>query len=978
MMRIITTALLLLIYITAFSHESHYKFDGNSDPALKTFIKDRKKTLNADLQKQLAQQPAWKSFLGSNGNWMVWFNEQTGKPRKAVGQPVSLGLPLNARAIADGFISQKLSGFEVPVSQLVFNNVASSTKYDFVNYKQFYNGVEVLWARMQIKMMHDGRIMQFENDVFNDISLNITPAISEASAVAVASQNVGITITQTIINSNLKIVAEPAGNKNVYHLVYEVNVKGTDAENIPRNYYTLVDAHSGEIIYRDNMVRHFANTDVTVTANLYATNPYNPSSIEPLKYLRVNDGATTYYTDNTGYLGLTNTTSFSATMPLRGQWARIYTNNVTPNLTVTLNPGTNNITYGTPANIKELSAYHAVQEVHDHFKAQHAGMPAEMLMDFEMTTNVDVAGSCNAFYDGDINFFDAGGTAPNICNATSTVADVVYHEYGHGINSDLYGFYGAGGMGNGAMNEGYADTWANGITDDPILGIGFYQNNPTGYVRSYNLRKVYPQDLQGEVHADGEIIAGAWWDLRLLMNDLAFRNNLFKETMPATVDGPNGDEGTIFLDVLIEALTADDNDGNISNGTPNYCNIVTAFGYHGIFLSGTASNVSHTDGIVANAAAPIVIDATIASPPPGFTISGNYRVNNSTTWIPFTLNNTGGNNWQGNIPPQNNGDIVYYYLGLANDCGVLINTIPARVTDANPNIPFNALVGFNLLNTDDFDNNYGNWNTPDPTDNASTGLWVIADIPIPSFLDPGTQSGMVQTDQQHTPGGIYSCFTGNANSPGDGAGTEDIDGGKTTLFSLSWDMSTYNNPLITYWRYYSNDQGATPETDYWQTAISNDGGATWVPVENINVPDHSYRRFAVKVTDYVTPTANVMMRFIAEDANAGSLIEAALDDYQIWDGLPVSVDNIETQNIFSLFPNPAKNQIRINYNVKTNDNISIVISDKIGKVVYSQKEEAMFGTGYKTVDLSKFANGIYTVSINGAKTNFNKKVSVVK
>ncbi|MBK7853763.1 MAG: T9SS type A sorting domain-containing protein [Bacteroidetes bacterium] len=133
-----------------------------------------------------------------------------------------------------------------------------------------------------------------------------------------------------------------------------------------------------------------------------------------------------------------------------------------------------------------------------------------------------------------------------------------------------------------------------------------------------------------------------------------------------------------------------------------------------------------------------------------------------------------------------------------------------------------------------------------------------------------------------------------------------------------------------------------------------------------------------KVTDYVTPTANVMMRFIAEDANAGSLIEAALDDYQIWDGLPVSVDNIETQNILSLFPNAAKNQIRINYNVKTNDNISIVISDKIGKVVYSQKEEAMFGTGYKTVDLSKFANGIYTVSINGAKTNFNKKVSVVK
>lgn len=977
-MRLFKTMMLLFITTVAFSHESNYKFDRNTDPALKTIIKDRKKTLNADLQKQFAEQQAWKSFIGANGNWMVWFNEQTGKPRKAVGQPVSMGLPLNARAIADGFISQKLSVFEVPVSQLVFNNVASSTKYDFVNYKQFYNGVEVLWARMQIKMMHDGRVMQFENNVFNDISLNISPSVSEASAVAAAA-NVGITITQTIINSNVKIVAEPAGNKNIYHLVYEVNVKGNDAENIPRNYYTLVDAHSGEILYRDNMVRHFANTDVTVTASLYASNPYNPATTEPLKYLRVNDGATSYYTDNTGYLGLTNTTSFSATMPLRGQWARIYTNNVTPNLTVTLNPGTNNITYGTPANIKELSAYHAVQEVHDHFKAQHIGMAAENLMDFEMVTNVDVAGSCNAFYSGDLNFYAAGGTAPNLCNATSTVADVVYHEYGHGINSDLYGFYGAGGMNNGALNEGYADTWANGITNDAILGIGFYQNNPTGYVRSYNLRKVYPQDLQGEVHADGEIIAGAWWDLKVLMNDLAFRNNLYKETFPATVDGPNGDEGVIYLDVLIEALTADDNDGNLSNGTPNYCNIVTAFGYHGIFLSGTASTVSHTEGVVASAAAPIVIDATIASPPPGYTISGNYRVNNSTTWTPFTLASIGGNNWQGNIPAQNNGDIVYYYLGLANDCGTLINTLPSRASDPlNPNIPFNALVGFNLLNTDDFDNNYGSWSTPDPTDNASTGKWVIADVPTPSYLDPTTLSGLVQTDSQHTPGGSYSCFTGNASSAADPAGTEDIDGGKTTLFSLTWDMSTYTNPLITYWRWYSNDQGATPETDFWQTAISNDNGATWVPVENINVPDHSWRRFAVKVTDYVTPTATVKMRFIAEDANAGSLVEAALDDYEIWDAEPTGINNTEAQNLFSVFPNPAKNQLVLNYNMKTADKLTVSIIDKLGRVVLTQKCDGSFGTGTKVIKLNSIAEGMYTLNVSGNKSSFNKKITVIK
>ena len=43
---------------------------------------------------------------------------------------------------------------------------------------------------------------------------------------------------------------------------------------------------------------------------------------------------------------------------------------------------------------------------------------------------------------------------------TAPFRDVVYHEYGHGINYDLYAFLGdPGGMNNGAMQEGYADIW---------------------------------------------------------------------------------------------------------------------------------------------------------------------------------------------------------------------------------------------------------------------------------------------------------------------------------------------------------------------------------------------------------------------------------------------------------------------------------------------------------------------------------------
>ena len=40
----------------------------------------------------------------------------------------------------------------------------------------------------------------------------------------------------------------------------------------------------------------------------------------------------------------------------------------------------------------------------------------------------------------------------NGCNATAKIPDVVYHEYGHGINNYRYG----SGMWNGGLNEGYA------------------------------------------------------------------------------------------------------------------------------------------------------------------------------------------------------------------------------------------------------------------------------------------------------------------------------------------------------------------------------------------------------------------------------------------------------------------------------------------------------------------------------------------
>ena len=183
---------------------------------------------------------------------------------------------------------------------------------------------------------------------------------------------------------------------------------------------------------------------------------------------------------------------------------------VTPSIIRSMSAGSNSITFDSVTTIRHTSGYFHVNEIHDFMKIY---FPTFTGLDFPLPTRIDVVNgqTCNAFYNGSsINFLLAGGG----CSCYSQVGDIVYHEYGHGINDLFYQTHGST-FNNGAMGEGYADTWAMSLTKNPVLGIGSSLSDPNRYIRRYDIgRKVYPQNLVGEVHADGEIIAGAYtcWD----------------------------------------------------------------------------------------------------------------------------------------------------------------------------------------------------------------------------------------------------------------------------------------------------------------------------------------------------------------------------------------------------------------------------------------------------------------------------------
>jgi hypothetical protein len=829
-------------------------------------------------------------------------------------------------------------------------------------------------------------VIIFGLDVFKNIP-NVEASMDINSAKIYAQKGIkGITNTEA--TSVVKILPVPAYQSYNFYPVYEITVESMDENNIPAKYYTIVNANNGDILYRQNLVNHIdghhpknsnntPNANMTIpgkiTATYFKLNSVVGSSIGSLGYVKITAQGQTFYADSAGVFNLPfGDASVPAVLSLQGLYSDCRTNGSTaPSFTSTLTQSQNNITFAAPATSKHLSAYNAVNRIHDYMKSK---FPTFTGLDISLPTNVELtSGTCNAFYNGtSVNFFAVGGG----CLSTSEVADVVYHEYGHGINDKWYSANG-GSFNNGGMNEGYADVWALGLTELPVLGIGFF-TSPTGFVRRYDVnKKVYPADLVGEVHADGEIIAGSWWDYGVEINNVQSMMDLFKSTYPAVLSAPNGQEGQLFADILLEAVTEDDNDNNLQNGTPHFCQLIKAFGQHGIELYGSLKISSST---VVTTPASTNVAANITNTNLGPKIIKAFHSSNLTpnVFTQVTPTFAAGQLSFSITPALPSGSIVKYYFTTQDTCSAssISNFFPqaADPTSLYPNLPFMDMIGFNLIEADDFETSFNDWNFFDVNDNATTGIWDI-DFPLGSYATPASLSGLVQTNNDHTTVSTFfgkCAITANASSVNAGIGDQDVDGGKTTLTSKFYDMTGLVNPTFSYWRWYTNDQGATPKTDLWRVQITNDF-VTWVTIEENQTPDHSWRRNIFKVADYVTPNNSIALRFIAEDAAAGSLVEAAVDDVELYaTNNPNFIQKYKADRAISMYPNPTKDNVTISItdNQKIN---SVKIHDQLGREI---KVINVNGTSKSIINTSDLNKGIYFVTITTDKNAYEQKLII--
>lgn len=193
-----------------------------------------------------------------------------------------------------------------------------------------------------------------------------------------------------------------------------------------------------------------------------------------------------------------------------------------------------------------------------------------------LVANANLSQTCNAFWNGStLNFYSAGGGCAN----TALVADVVYHEWGHGLDANT------GGIADSAYSEGFGDIMAMLITRESNMAVGF-KTDGSG-IRNLEPNKVYPRD-RGEVHAEGLIIAGTFWDLYKALSakfDADTATDLVSKYAFKTIFTARA-----YTNVYNALLVVDDNDGNLNNKTPNFCEINAAFTAHGLATADASCN----------------------------------------------------------------------------------------------------------------------------------------------------------------------------------------------------------------------------------------------------------------------------------------------------------------------------------------------------------------------------------------------------
>ena len=507
-----------------------------------------------------------------------------------------------------------------------------------VHVPRVHRGVRVRDSYL-IGVINHGNLVLFGSNKWGDIDVSANPGVSEAAAAAVVVAHVApFTIIGAWGGSELVLVPlargqDPDGISIGRGYTYRLaRILRPSVEGDPGHWEALVDAHSGELISFED-TNHYGSTREVVGGVYPVSNDGTPpDGVEkvdwPMPFANIVHAGNTLSTNSGG--NLLQCLDGNITSTLSGPFVNINDScgpislSSSGDLDFGTSGGTDCTTPGFGGGGNTHASRTGFHELNRIVEMGRGQLPNNTWLQQPLTANMNLSLTCNAFWGGGtVNFYRSGGGCAN----TGEIAGIFDHEWGHGLDdNDAAPFI------SGPSGEGIADIYTALRLNDSCIGRNFRPGvqcagfgdpciDCTG-VRDIDFamrNSGQPHDYSWSnancgtsVHCIGAVYAEAVWDL--WKRDLAgppynLDDNTALEVVTRLTFLGGGNVGTWFSggppfggcgasSGYLNYLAADDDNGNLNDGTPHMTAIFNAFNRHEIAC-----------------ATPVVVDSGCASTP---------------------------------------------------------------------------------------------------------------------------------------------------------------------------------------------------------------------------------------------------------------------------------------------------------------------------------------------------------------------------
>ncbi|MBI5361629.1 MAG: hypothetical protein HZA53_00530 [Planctomycetes bacterium] len=746
--------------------------------------------------------------------------------------------------------------------------LAGTTDKWTVEFRQVLGRAPVVGGSVNVLLDMQGALLCIENHALADtMGLATEPSLAPKDARAAAVQ------------AFAKHAGEPAGlvgeprlcvrrvareGVSIAVLCFEVDVQSAPSTSAPAGFTYWIDAVHGYVVEREASVHFF---DISGTVSTRATpgtlpdSAANPETLQGAKYLRLQNGTFNVTADvNGNFLVPGVNTVQNATLTYDSPFVHVTdSGGATYSLAVTLNPGAGNLITLNPGPVDTVTSqaniFQHVAAVRDYVRRIN---PSDATADALFNGIANVNSSCNAFYDGNINFYAQSASCANTAYST-----VIAHEEGHGLNVR----YGTGNGGDG-MGEGNADVFALFVYDTAINGEDFFLNGND--IRNGNNTRQFCGDCApgcyGEVHRDGEPWMGAAWKVRDAL-DAALGNTAGDLVADQLFMGwMNAYNQTQIQSVIeLQWLLLDDNDANLSNGTPHSTQIRTGFGaqgFPGYFID--LSNLTAVFDQTCEAGSyPVSVQASAVQNTTLTSVLLKYRVNGGAE-ISVPMTNTSGTTWTANIPYVASPASVAYNVTATDSA--------AHSKDALCTARSFLVGAVSAFLTEGFDGATDNgWThgTYNVTPNNVNDDWVRDDPTGRS----GTVSGVPWSDPQNTVSPVR-CW-GNDLGIGTANGRYQA-GVDNYLRSPVFNCTGRTNVQLIFKRWLTVEEGI-----YDQARIKVNGTQVWVNPTNGHTLDTNWSTQVVSIGAIADNNPAVTVEFELASDGGLELGGWQIDDFQL-------------------------------------------------------------------------------------------------